>query len=98
MRLRPEELEVAPHPALASAALPSSGCSTIELLASPSALRSTMRALVRSDARNERLGANDVSRERSSSVIAKSAFGLPLVIALSDPKDAATVRPIHARD
>src|SRR5450631_2318278 len=57
--------------------------SAIELLASPSALRKTMRARAFNDAGSERLRAKDVSCARSSSVTTNSAFGLPLVIAVS---------------
>ena len=46
-------------------------------------LLKTMRARALNDAGNERLRANDVSWARSSSVITKSAFGLPLVIAVT---------------
>lgn len=58
----------------------------IELLASPSALLRTMRARALSDAGSERLRANDVSCARSSSVITKSLFGLPLFSAVSPSK------------
>ena len=68
---------------LPTVALPSSRRSAIELLASPSALLKTMRARALNEAGNERLRANDVSCVRSSSVITKSAFGLPLFIAVS---------------
>src|SRR5712672_3670359 len=68
---------------LPTVALPSSRRSAIELLAWPSALLKMMRARALSDAGKDRLRANDMSCARSSSVITKSAFGLPLVIAVS---------------
>src|SRR6185437_9664334 len=68
---------------LPTVALPSSRRSAIELLATPSALLKTMRARALNDAGNDRLRANDVSCARSSSVTTNSAFGLPLIIAIS---------------
>src|SRR5450755_4301720 len=68
---------------LPTVALPNSRRSAIVLLASPSALLKTMRARALNEAGSERLRANEVSCVRSSSVITKSAFGLPLVIAVS---------------
>src|SRR5664279_542570 len=68
---------------LPTVALVSSRRSEIELLASPVALLKTMRARELNEAGSDRLRANDVSCTRSSSDITNSAFGLPLVIAVS---------------
>jgi hypothetical protein len=55
----------------------------MDRLASPSALLRTMRARLLKAAVSERLRANDTNCERSSFDNTKSAFGLPVLIAVS---------------
>ena len=71
---------------LPTVVLPRSRRSAIELLTSPSALPRMMRARALNDAGNDRLRANELSFVRSSSDTTKSAFGLPLVSAVSPLK------------
>ncbi|MDT4876776.1 hypothetical protein FQZ97_1122380 [compost metagenome] len=58
-------------------------CLAITLFDSPSALLRMMRARVLCAAGRERLRTNDCSCERSPSLNTNSAFGLPVLIAVS---------------